>query len=390
MGDRGLMNYATKNHIGKNQSSRRTKTKATAPTIGRVRRVDEATKGCRRNTERQTEIRTNSNASNGFLRCTFIPKLKENQSVQDFKNIDTLERDFYKSLSQLSEHYQLEVKPATDFEFPYNIALALDDVQRQLKIKVKNWQEIRLIQDQKKIYFTSEECYNTGQTLYYIPILPLYRLSKNKNRKQAVQLLQAVCSYLYHIVEVPYYRQQSSYLFWMYEMVAEWLTSDEENEDAPIYLSEIKKAEQLGDFMEQKIYSHHHLSRFRERLKNFKAKDTFDNDCFLLASKIFILYQQYPNATICRNAHQNAEADEYERDTILSMDKYISFCADAKGELFQSLFETVNSEFQECTIMEEPIITKKFDGSNITNNNLDFENRLFPLIEELIYILNSF
>ncbi|AZI55220.1 MULTISPECIES: hypothetical protein [Epilithonimonas] len=384
------MNYATKNYIGKNQSSRRTKTKATAPTIGRVRRMDEATKRCRRDTQRQTEIRTNSNASNGFLRCTFIPKLKENQPVQNFKNLNTLERDFYKSLSQLSEHYQLEVKSTTDFEFPYNIALALDDVQTQLKNKVKNWQEIRLIQDQNKIYFTSEERYNTGQTLYYIPIIPLYQLSKNKNRKQAVQLLQAVCSYLYHIVEVPYYRQQSTYLFWMYEMVAEWLTSDEENEDAPIYLSEIKQAEQLGDFMEQKIYSPHHMGRFKERLKNFKAQDTFDNDCFLLASKIFILYQQYPNATICRNAHKNAEVDDYERDNVLSMDKYISFCADAKGELFQSLFETINSEFQECAIIEEPIITKKFDGSNITNNNLDFENRLFPLIEELIYILNSF
>lgn len=132
------------------------------------------------------------------------------------------------------------------------------------------------------------------------------------------------------------------------------------------------------------------MGRFKERLKNFKAQDTFDNDCFLLASKIFILYQQYPNATICRNAHKNAEVDDYERDNVLSMDKYISFCADAKGELFQSLFETINSEFQECAIIEEPIITKKFDGSNITNNNLDFENRLFPLIEELIYILNSF
>ena len=72
------------------------------------------------------------------------------------------------------------------------------------------------------------------------------------------------------------------------------------------------------------------------------------------------------------------------------MDKYISFCAELKGELFQTLFETVNTEFQEYTVMEEPIISKKFDGSNITEHNLDFENRLFPLIEELIYILNGF
>ena len=391
---------ATKNHIGKNKHSRRTKTKAIAPTTGRVFRLDETSERCTRDTERQTEICTNQSTTNGFLRTTFLPKLKENEvqkstsSEYDLtenqeKNINK-ERDFYKSLSQLAEHYNIEPIQTRHFGYPYNIALALDDIQKQLKSKIKDWEEIRLIEEKGKTYFTSEERYNTGATLYYIPILPLYRLSKNPNRKQAVQLLQSVCSYLYHIAEVPYYRPQDSYLFWMYEMVSEWFTSDDENEETSNHLSEIKQSEQIGDFMGQKIYNHHNLSLFKEHLKNFKAKDTFDNDCFMLASKIFELYHQYPNATIYRNAQPNGEADEYERETIVSMDKYVSFCSEAKGMMFQTLFETVNSEFNECTTMEEPIITKKFDGSNIINNNLDFENRLFPLIEELIYVLNSF
>ena len=72
------------------------------------------------------------------------------------------------------------------------------------------------------------------------------------------------------------------------------------------------------------------------------------------------------------------------------MDKYISFCAETKGMLSHMLFETINAELNECSITEEPIIIKKFDGSRISENNLDFENRLFPLIEELIYILSCF
>ena len=148
--------------------------------------------------------------------------------------------------------------------------------------------------------------------------------------------------------------------------------------------------EHIGDFMEQKIYNQYNLIRFKDFLKNFKAKDRFDNDCFMLARKIFSLYQQYPNATIYQNLQSNTKTEEYESDTIVSMDKYVSFCSEAKGLLFQTLFETVNSELQECTTMQEPIVIKKFNGRNITNNNLDFENRLFPLIEELIYILNNF
>lgn len=394
------MKYATKNYIGKSKNTRKTKAKTTAPTFRRVCRVDEAGQKRFGNSERPTEISSHKPTSDGFLKCTFLPKLKENDFLKlasDEQNLIQIqkknakkERDFYQSLSQLAEHYGLNPLSTKHFGYPYNVVLALDGIQKQLKNKVKDWKEIRLIEEKGKTYFISEERYNTGAILYYIPIVPLYRLSKNPKRKQAVKLLQSVCSYLYHIVEVPYYRKQNSYLFWMYEMVEEWLTSDDKNEETPIYLSEIKQAEQIGDFMEQKFYNHHNLIRFKDHLKSFKPKDSFDNDCFSLARKIFSLYQQYPNASIYRNAQFDGEADEYERDTIVSMDKYISFCADDKGFLFQTLFETVNSEFQECATMEEPSVIKKFDGSDITNNNLDFENRLFPLIEELIYILNNF
>lgn len=389
---------ATKNYIGENKNSRKTKAKTTAPTIGRVCRLDEAGQKCFGNSERTTEISSHKPTSDGFLKCTFLPKLKENdfqklasdeQNLIQKKNAKT-EKDFYQSLSQLAEHYGFNPLSTKHFGYPYNIALALDDIQKQLKTKVRDWEEIRLIEEKGITYFTSEERYNTRAILYYIPIVPLYRLSKNRKRKQTVQLLLSVCSYLYHIVEIPYYRKQNSYLFWMYEMVAEWLTSDDESEEIPIYLSEIKQMEQIGDFIEQKIYNHHNLIRFKERLRNFNVKDHFDNDCFSLARKIFSLFQQYPNATIYQNLQSFMDTEEYDSDSIVSMDKYVSFCAEAKGLLFQTLFEAVNSDLQEYATTQEPIVIKKFDGSNITNNNLDFENRLFPLIEELIYILNSF
>ena len=394
------MKYATKNNLGKSKNTRKTKAKTTASTVGRICRLDETRQKRFGNTERPTEISSDKPTSDGFLKCTFLPKLKKNdfqKSISSEKSLIQIqrkntktERDFYQSLSRLTEHYGLNPISTKYLGYPYNIALALDDIQKQLKNKVRDWEEIRLIEEKGKTYFTSEERYNTGAILYYIPIVPLYRLSKNPKRKQAVQLLQSVCSYLYQIAEIPYYRKQDSYLFWMYDMVEEWLTSDDENEETPIYLSEIKQAEQIGDFMEQKIYNQNNLTRFKDHLKNFKAKDIFENDCFMLARKIFSLYQQYPNATIYQNLQSNTETEEYESDTIVSMDKYVSFCSEAKGLLFQTLFEAVNSDLQEYATMQEPRVIKKFAGRNITNNNLDFENRLFPLIEELIYILNNF
>ena len=77
----------------------------------------------------------------------------------------------------MAEHYGLNPISTKHLGYPYNIALALDDIQKQLKNKVRDWKEILVIEEKGKTYFTSEERYNTGAILYYIPIVPLSPLS---------------------------------------------------------------------------------------------------------------------------------------------------------------------------------------------------------------------
>ena len=72
------------------------------------------------------------------------------------------------------------------------------------------------------------------------------------------------------------------------------------------------------------------------------------------------------------------------------MDKYIGFIADYKGYLCEPLCETVNNEFSQYGEMEEPAVTTHFDGTPVGKESLDFENRIFPLINELCYYLNQY
>ena len=88
------MNYATQHYIGNYKHTRTETTTAIAPTVGRVRQLATKTKRCKPSAERQAEIRTNSNATNGILKCTFLPKLKIAQSVQACQKT---ERDFLNS-----------------------------------------------------------------------------------------------------------------------------------------------------------------------------------------------------------------------------------------------------------------------------------------------------
>ncbi|RKE52450.1 hypothetical protein [Sphingobacterium detergens] len=385
------MNYATQHHIGNYQSSRAEKATTATSTIGRVRKVATKTEGRKRSTERQTEVRTNRNATNGILKCTFLPKLKTAPSVQACQKT---ERDFYKSLSKLAEHYSIEPMPTKEFEFPYNITLGMWDMEFKVKRANINWDGFRLVQDSKKTYFMSEERYDTGTALYYIPIVPLYQMLKDPKRKKNAELLLSVCGYLYHIADIPYYRHPTSYLYWICETHKEWLEQEEEEEvgEQQLYNREFYIAEDIGDRIEQKLRNRVNLTVFEQRLSRFKCQDKFDKKCLKMASNAFDLYRKYPTESIFRNAPVHEEDpynDDYENDAI-GMEKYISFISETKGWLYECLRDSINNEFNEYGVMDEPTISLAFDECEITKSNLDFENRLFALLEDLCTILYDY
>ncbi len=382
------MNYATQHHIGSYQHTRTKKTTAIIPTVERVFKMDATAKGHKRSTKRPTEIRTGDNATNGFLTCTFLPRLKTAPSVQDCKKKIKTESDFYKSLSVLGNHYNIEPMPSKNYGYPYNMVLALWDMKTKLKHTVINWDRLGLVQHGKKAYLVSRERYDTGTTLYHIPIVPLYRMVHDKERKHTAHQLISVCSYLYHIADIPYYRQEGSYVYGLYDMHNEWIEQDEETEETECYKSELRAAQCIGDCMEKKLFNRINLKVFEQRLNRFESRDAFDRECHKVARIALALYKEYPNATIFRNAWVPEENhNTYYYDETIGMEKYISFVADTKGWLYESISENINNEFNEYGTMEEPIICKHFDGRKITTANLDFENRLFGLLEDLCSLL---
>ncbi|MCX2680738.1 hypothetical protein OOZ15_12365 [Galbibacter sp. EGI 63066] len=371
----------------------RTETATTiAPAVGRVRPLDAKTKGRRRNTERQTPVRADRHVANGFLRCSFLPKLKETQTIQACRKSQQTERDFYRSLSQLAGHYNIEPMQTKGYGYPYNMALAMWDMETKLKQVNVNWDGFHLLQDNGKTFLVSKERYDTGTTLYYIPIVPLFQMLHDPKRKKTAQLLVSVCSYLYHIADIPYYRQEGSYLYWQYEMFSEWVEYDDCTDDTESYKSELRKAGQLGDIMEQKLYNRINLQLFEQRLNRFKSRDAFDEECRKVACDALALYRDYPNATIFRNAQMPGQVpyiDDYGNETI-GMEKYISFVADTKGWLYERLADCINNEFNEYGTIEEPTLCKRFDGSKITATDLGFENRLFALLGDLCGLLHEY
>lgn len=176
-------------------------------------------------------------------------------------------------------------------------------------------------------------------------------------------------------------------------MHRDWAEDDEETEETENYKSELRKAEAVGDRIEQKLYNRINLTVFEKRLSHFKSRDPFDKECWNVACKAFNLYTEYPKASVFRNApmpeKDSPYNDDYENE-VIGMEKYISFIADTKGWLYENISDSINNEFNEYGVMEEPTINKVFDGSKISVGNLDFENRLFELLDDLSYLLYNY
>ena len=234
-------------------------------------------------------------------------------------------------------------------------------------------------------------------TLFYIPVIPLYKMLHHKIYKRPAQLLLSVCTYLYHIIDIPYYRQEDSYLFWLYQMLEDWIEQDEELDESCSYKKQLQQAEKIGDIMEQKISSINNLSFFQKRIQGFAPKNDFDKECLDLANKAFSLYSNFPKERIHRNVHFNnnidfsSEDDDYEMDEkVISMDKYISFFADDRGWVYDHIIDCVNNEFNEYGDIQEPIIYKVFNGEKVSDNTLDFEMEVFEILHNLTGLLDDF
>lgn len=358
----------------------------TLSTTRQIRRKHQPPTRCTASKKQQVQLSSVGTLTDGFLRHPFLPLYEQDNKLPESVKI---EMEFFESLRILTEHYGFETITLRDKSYPYNILLAKEQAQKQLK-KLEQDIELSIMQDDKGIVkLATMHSYYTNMTLYYIPVLPLYRLLQNKKQKRTAELLLSVFAYLYHIAGIPYYRENNTYLFYQYECVQEWLMDSFERDDKEFSTirSEYNKASYYGDILFRKLYNLYHLNNFKQRIDSYRPNTAFEKKCLIVAKKAWELMIQYPDNNIFRNT-SNQDFDEC--DGIIRAEQYISFIAENEGILFENISRAINDEFNECSEIEEPRLLQIFDSENqFSNKNLDFEYRLFPLLIDLCSLLNE-
>lgn len=359
----------------------------TIQTVRDMGRKCRPTARCAGSKKQPEQFRSTRPFTDGFLRHSFLPLFEMGKKIP---NQNQVEKDFFSSLAVLSRLYGFKVLDTTDKSYPYNILLAHSDAQKQLKGFGQDIELSIMQDDDGSVKLATKHSYNTCNTLYYIPVLPLYRLLQDRKHKQTAELLLSVFAYLYHIAGIPYYREDSSCLYYHYECVEEWLIDeleDEECEGGNSMISELNTASYYGDVMHRKMYNTYHLSVFEKRIGNYKCNNHFEMDCLSVAKQALALMLEYPAGTI----FQSTSNREFESEEgIIRAEQYISFIADTDGALYENIARVINDEFNECSEIEEPTLLQIYDTKNeLTPKALDFEYRLFPLLNDLCTLLNN-
>jgi len=384
------MDYATKDKRAASPACKH-KAKAAAPKRRAVPAASKPPQGCRRGAAGQAAICPAGAAAYGFLKVRFLPHLAGQPVAASQKE----EEDFYCSFTLLCGHYSIEPMETRSLGYPYNKAVALWEAKGLLRARQEQIEITESRNAAGSIVLQAEETYNTGNTLYYIPVVPLHGLLQDRRTKHAAQLLLSTCAYLYHIAGISYYTDDSSYLCWQYDMIREWVENDPTDWEQESYnsnRSQLNKAEHIGMVMQRRLWNPCHLNHFEGVLERFTPSDSFGCDCLSIAEKAFGLWRDHPQGHVYRHADtqilHGEEDDDYNEDCI-TMDKYIGFCAETQGWLYHTLSECVNNEFNECRDIQQPVLTRTFDGRVQDTESLDFECRLFSLIDDVCYILNT-
>ena len=364
-----------------------------------VRRQPQPLARCEGNKVIQTPFSTAGFTAHGFLRHRFMPLY---EPTANMPNGEDLEHQLFGSLALLEKHHALKLTDVSTKPYPYNVMLSYWEAQQQVCNK-RNGRELYVIADKdEQVKFAFKETIFQDHTLYYIPVLPLYRLLQLDEKRLCAELLLSVCAYLCQVVNIPHYRDCDSYLGGCYDMLSEWLTDPYNDWDEDVLTrnrSALHAATHFGDIMLRKMYSRYNLDCFATRVATFLPADEWQRECLKVARQALDLCTTHPAGFLFRHINvqdfNGGETDEEDdddyydrRDNTLMVEQYIHFCAEGYGNLHEELLEMLNSEFNEKQYTQEPNLMTLFDQSLPEKpDSLDFERGLFELIDNLCDIL---
>lgn len=356
---------------------------ATTTAIRKIGRTLKLSARCERSKAQRFAERTRKPDRNGFLTHKFLPFWQysgnKERAVREFKN----------SLTNLCEYYGFTTPQLTG-DFPQNIYQMQQVVIAELKAVDSKLSCIIAEDENHTATLATVKHYDTGMTLYYIPVRPLWQWMQSGHSQSITDLLLGVFAYLEQVVRIPYYTEQDSYLAYQYQIIEDWVNDDQQEEEyRQQQLDELYTMQNSGLKVYTEIIKPDRLIGLENIVHGFQVTEEWQQEWKTVAEQFLGLYQQYPKRSIFDHIQPDLLCPEDE-DRI-SADQYISFYWSGNDCFQDCLFEMINNHFQEIAFMDEPSHVQLFDHlPEKAIPDFDFETRLFDLLNELARLLDKY
>jgi hypothetical protein len=291
-------------------------------------------------------------------------------------------------MQNLCSFYGFEKHRSMDVPYPLNIIQDYNRLKKQLESREAGLELLFVEEDGQRCLATAKT-FDTGRTLFYFPVAPLYDLLKFGGQKAFANLLLSVMAYLHQVTGIPHFREDYIYLGSIYEMTKEWVTDGEycdDKQEQQFMVDHFEMMYERGDYTLGRMAAKTEADSLEKQAKRFKANTETETELLDCAKKLVGLHRDYPDKSVMENMRPPTETD-YD-DGYIRAEQYLCFYWSGVDCLQDQLFDTVNAELNEYGAIEEPVSIQYFNTvQEKPLHNMDYERRLFEILHGLSDVL---
>ena len=341
---------------------------------------------CKGSQDKQTPASAAGVIADGFLNHRFLPVYDTSDEVPQKEKVEPV---YLKAVRNLTAYYKIDIMDVRDYPYPYNILLSNWDISRQIKTEGR-YREIRIEEtEDRKINLSVTESLNTGSTLFYIPLVPLFK-SLHLDGNRCATLLLPVCVYLYKKAGVCHYKEDESYICYLYEIMDNWIEDDRDSMDEADYKEQrgiLDEVLFIGDEMKSFLSDEKELEQLQSKIQQFEPVSQFERDCLKLAKEALALWMEFPNANLYQNIgsyDNDEEEDDYYSDGKIKVTDYISFIGETSSCVYDTIMTMLNDDFNERSGVQDFESTLIFNKPQRKYKDvLAYEERVIGIITDL-------
>ena len=346
---------------------------------------------CRRSQEKPAKKRPFGRSGNGFLNHVFQPFWAFNG------NREVMEREFNNSLLNFSAYYGLHIPDMSALPFPQNIYDSWKEIAGQISKANQNDHCMIMADESRQAVLAVVSTFDLKGCFFYLPVRPFWRWSQSAQHERIAGLLTVIFAYLYQIVGLPFYAEHGTFMDSQYDCLENWLNEAEDegldDEEDKAWREHRENTmyglRQAGIHILRLIQNPQQLAQMEKVVTTYRHRDQHELEWELIGLDFLKLHRDYPGRSLADSIHPDL-LYPYE-DERIKPTEYTGFYWSGTDCFADEMDELINCTFQEMPVMDEPVSVKCFDRMPPKeNNDFDFENRFFPLMERLRNLLDDY